>query len=199
MARNGFFGVKNSHTAFLTDEEKFTYETPLHIKGTVEVKLEPSVESASSHADNEVWIKKQQDNGGSGTLSFYDTEGTPELREWLARAVGFDIDDEGHVLETSDKDPEPFAFMCEQPGHVVGKRTCKLKCTMEKPDMDAKTLEDKPDITQLDYPFSWEPVTLPTGWRGSGYNSYSDLDDYDTFFDAVRTDLKPKAATTSGE
>lgn len=192
MARNGFFGVKNSHFAFLTDEDKFTYEKPLHIPGTVEIKMERSVESATSYADNAPWLTKQQDNGGSGTMSFYDMESTPELRAFLARAVGFDIDEAGHVLESAEKDPEPFAYMCEQPGHVTGKRMCKLKCYLTKPNLDAKTLEDKPEITQLDYDFTYEKVTLPSGWTGTGYSSYEDLEDYADFFKSVLTDLTPK-------
>lgn len=46
MARNGFFGVRNSHFAICTDEDKFTYEKPVHMAGTVEISMEPSVETA---------------------------------------------------------------------------------------------------------------------------------------------------------
>lgn len=193
MSRNGFFGVKNSHIAVLKDEDAFTYETPVKIPGTVEIKMDPSVETNTSYADNEVWIKGKQDNGGSGTISLYDTESTPELRELFADLAGFDIDGDGRVLETSNKDPKPFAYMCEQPGKVVGKRKCWYKCRLTPPSLDAKTLEEKPDIVTLDYGIEWEPVTLPTGWRGCSYASYSDLGDYETFFDEVKTDLKPKS------
>ena len=115
MPRNGFFGVKNSHIAVLKDEDAFTYEIPVKIPGTVEIKMEPSVETNTSYADNEPWIDKTQDNGGSGTISFYDTESTPELRKLFAELVGFDVDAKGRVLGTSGKTPKKFAFMCEQP------------------------------------------------------------------------------------
>ena len=193
MKRNGFFGVKNSYIAPMTDEDAFTYGEPVHVPGTVEIKMEPSRETATSYADNEVWIKKTQDNGGSGTMSFYDTESSTELRQLFADIAGYDIDDKGRVLGTSGKEPKPFAFMCEQPGHVIGKRRCFYKCRINAPSVDAKTLEDKPDITQLDYDFSWQPVTLPTGWRGSHYDSFSDCEGYDKFFDAVDIAVKPKA------
>ena len=81
MARNGFFGVKNSHFAICTDEDALTYEDPVHVAGTVAISMEPTVETATSYADNEPWLDKQQDNGGSGTMSFYDTESTAELRQ----------------------------------------------------------------------------------------------------------------------
>ena len=195
MPRNGFFGVKNSHIAILKDEDEFTYETPVKVPGTVEIKMEPSVETNTSYADNEPWIDKTQDNGGSGTISFYDTESTTELRKLFADLVGFDIDAKGRALGTSGKTPKKFAFMCEQPGHVIGKRRCFLACQIKAPSMDSKTIEGKPDITQLDYDLTWRPVTLPTGWRGSFYDSYSDLEDYAKFFDKVDTQLTPASAS----
>lgn len=88
MARNGFFGVRNSHFAIVTDEDKLTYEKPVHVAGTVEIGMEPSVETGTSHADNEVWLEEQQDNGGSGTMSFYDTEGTPGTSAAYRRSGG---------------------------------------------------------------------------------------------------------------
>ncbi len=192
MPRNGYFGVKNAHIAVLENEESFTYATPTHVAGTVEIKMEPSVETATSFGDNETWLDKTQDNGGSGTISFYDTESTAEMRKLFADLVGFDIDAKGRVLGTSGKTPKKFAFMCEQPGHIMGKRRCWLCCQIKAPSMDAKTLEDKPDITQLDYDITWRPVTLPTGWRGCSYDSFSDLDDYETFFDKPDIELTPK-------
>ena len=105
--------------------------------------------------------------------------------------AGLDIDAKGRVLGSSDKEPMPFAFMCEQSGKVVGKRRCYLMCTISKPSMDAKTLEEKPDIIQLDYDFEWKPVTLASGWRGCHYDSFSDLEDYDKFFEKVDTALTP--------
>jgi phi13 family phage major tail protein len=192
MPRNGYFGVKNAHIAVLENEESFTYAIPTHVAGTVEIKMEPSVETATSFGDNETWLDKTQDNGGSGTISFYDTESTAEMRKLFADLVGFDIDAKGRVLGTSGKTPKKFAFMCEQPGHIMGKRRCWLCCQIKAPSMDAKTLEDKPDITQLDYDITWRPVTLPTGWRGCSYDSFSDLDDYETFFDKVDIELTPK-------
>ena len=48
MARNGFFGVKNSHFAICTDEDALTYEDPGHVAGTVAISMEPTVETTTS-------------------------------------------------------------------------------------------------------------------------------------------------------
>ena len=69
----------------------------MHIAGTVAISMEPTVETASSYADNEVWLDKQQDNGGSGTMSFYDTEGTADLRQLIADLVGYEIAQDGRI------------------------------------------------------------------------------------------------------
>lgn len=190
MPKNGYFGVKNSHFAICTDEEKLTYGKPVHVPGTVSISMEPSVESATSYADNEPWLDKTQDNGGSGTMSFFDVESTPELRRLLADLTGYMVTKDGRMSLTANKKPKKFAFMCEQPGHVMGKRRCLLMCEMSKPKNEANTNQDSPEITTLEFPFKWRPVSLPTGdedtKRTSGYDSYSGLSDYATFFDAVK-------------
>lgn len=200
MARNGFFGVRNSHFAICTDEDKFTYEKPVHMAGTVEISMEPSVETGTSHADNEVWLEEQQDNGGSGTMSFYDTEGTPENRQLIADLVGYTIAEDGRTILSANKKPKKFAFMCEQPGHVLGRRRCLLMCQLSKPSQTLTTNSDTPEITQLDYPFTWKPIVPPGGNaddRTSGYDSFTGLADYDTFFNAVNLDglLEKKPGT----
>lgn len=192
MARNGFFGVKNAHFAPMTNEDALTYDTPVPVAGTVEIKMEPSVEAGTSYADNEPWIDKQQDNGGSGTMSFYDVESTPELRKLIAKLTGYQIAADGRMILSSDITPMPFAFMCEQPGHVMGKRRCLYKCQLSKPSTDAKTIENKPDITQLDFDFTWRVVRLPDGNRASGYDSYTGIAGYDAFFAAIDTAITPK-------
>lgn len=198
--RNGYFGVRNSHIAICNDEEKLTYEKPVHIAGTVEISMEPSVESGTSHADNSVWLEEQQDNGGSGTMSFYDTESTPELRQLIADLVGYEITKDGRTNMKANKKPKPFAFMCEQPGHVLGRRRCLLMCQLSKPKLDMKTTEDSPEITQLDYPFTWKPIVPPGGTeddRTSGYDSFTGVTGYDKFFDAVSVDGLLESGTAS--
>ena len=197
MARNGFFGVKNSHFAICTDEDALTYEDPVHVAGTVAISMEPTVETATSYADNEPWLDKQQDNGGSGTMSFYDTESTAELRQLIADLVGYEIAQDGRTILSADRTPKKFAFMCEQPGHVLGRRRCLLMCQLSKPTQELNTVQDTPEITQLDYPFTWRPVTIPsTDIRTSGYDSFTGLADYDIFFDAVNIELEHKTKPT---
>lgn len=197
MPRNGFFGVKNLHLALCVDVAALTFLKPYHIPGTVEIKATPSVQNTKAYGDDEVWIDDNHDNGGNGTMSVRDMESTPELRKMLALISGYDIDEAGHILGTSDKDPMPFALMCQQSGKTVGKRRCYLMCKASRPSMDAKTLEDKLDITQLDIDFEWKPVTLSSGWRGCHYDGYSDNDDWDKFFEKVKVDFKPAALDAS--
>lgn len=191
MPRNGFFGVCNSHFAICTDEDALTYSKPVHVPGTVGISMEPSVESTTVYADNEPWIDKTQDNGGSGTMSFYDVESTDELRKLLADLTGYMVTKDGRMNLTANRKPKKFAFMCEQPGHVMGKRRCLLMCEMGKPTCEANTNQEAPEVTQLDFPFKWVPV-IPTGGtyenRTSGYDDYAGNSGYGTFFDAVKVE-----------
>lgn len=193
MARNGFFGVKNSHFAILKDEDTLTYDKPVYVAGTVAISMEPSVETGTSYADNETWLQKQQDNGGSGTMSFYDTESTAKLRQLIADLVGYEIAADGRTILSANLTQKKFAFMCEQPGHILGRRRCLLMCQLSKPTQELNTVQDTPEITQLDYPFTWVPVTIPgTDIQTSGYDSFTGLADYDTFFDEVNIELAHK-------
>ncbi len=201
MARNGFFGVRNSHFAPIIDEDKLTYEKPVHVAGTVEISMEPTVESATSHADNDVWLEEQQDSGGSGTMSFYDTESTPELRKLIADLVGYTIASDGRTILSANRNPKPFAFFCEQPGHVLGRRRCLLMCQLAKPKQTLTSTQGTPEITQLDYPFTWKPVIPPGGTaddRTSGYDSFTGLPDYDTFFEGVNLENLIVSADSPG-
>ena len=60
------------------------------------------------------------------------------------------------------------------------------------------TTAETPEITQLDYPFTWKPIIPPGGTaddRTSGYDSFTGNDDYETFFDAVNIDGLVKTTT----
>ena len=188
MVRNGFFGVKNAHFAILKDEDALTYDAPVHVPGTVSISMEPTIGESTSYADNETWLQEQQDNGGSGVMSFYDTESDEKVRKLIAELAGFGIAADGRIILSANKNPKPFAFMAEQPGHVLGRRRCLYYCQMKKPKNEWKTNEDTPQITQLDYDFTWRPITLPeSNIRTSGYDSFSGIAGYDDFFKRVDT------------
>lgn len=197
MARNGYFGVKNSHIAKMTDETALEYDAPVHVPGTVNIKLEVTSNSASPHADNEVWLDKDQDNGGTGSMVFYDIESDLAIRELIADITGYGLAATGEVLELADKVPPFFAFMCEQPGHTMGKRSCKYKCKAGKPSYEFKTTEDTPEIAQVEIPFTYRPVTLKNGTRMSGFSSFEGLASYKDFFKAVNTELAVKTASSA--
>ena len=161
MARNGFFGVKNSHFAICTDEDALTYEDPVHVAGTVAISMEPTVETATSYADNEPWLDKQQDNGGSGTMSFYDTESTAELRQLIADLVGYEIAQDGRTILSADRTPKKFAFMCEQPGHVLGRRRCLLMCQLSKPTQELTPFRTRQRSRSLTIRSHGDPSPFP--------------------------------------
>ena len=108
MPRNGFFGVKNAHFAILKDEDALTYDAPVHVPGTVSISMEPTIGESTSYADNETWLQEQQDNGGSGVMSFYDTESDEKVRKLIAELAGFGIAADGRIILSANKKSEAF-------------------------------------------------------------------------------------------
>lgn len=186
--KQGFFGVKNTHIAIMTDEDALTYATPIHIPGTVSISADKEINTDTSYADNEVWIDSQVDNGFTGSITFFDTVSTVELRELFAELTGYEVDSHGRVIGVTNKAPKPFALMCERPGSRVGQRRCWMKCQLTKPNMEAETQEDSPEIAELEYEFTARPVTLENGVQLAHYDDYSDTDTYSAFFNAVVTE-----------
>lgn len=190
--RQGFFGIKNTHIALITNEEELTFDTPVSIPGTVNLSVDAEIGTSASYADNEVWIDGQQDNGFTGTITFFDTWSTSELRALFAKLTGRAIDTKGREMGIADRDPQPFALMCEQPGSVAGKRICYYHCQLTKPSMEAATNEDSPEIQELSYDFTIRPVTITNGEGASAntvrttyYADYEGSTTYSTFFNAV--------------
>ena len=143
--RNGFFGVKNAHFAPVEDEDALTYKTPTHVAGTESQSAwSRPLRLATSYADNEVWLDKQQDNGGSGTMSFYDTESTPELqRPSSQRPRG--LRDRPGRANYPERRPhaQEVRLHVEQPGHAP--RSPSLpSCASSKPTQELNTTQDTP-------------------------------------------------------
>lgn len=194
MARDGFVGVDNLHLAKMIDTDKLTYETPVHIEGLVEIKAERSVSDDASYADDQPWITAHSDTGGTGTLSIRDPNITQEVRNLLAELSGYLITSEGDLLAT-DRPPVPCAVMCQQTGYIHGRKKLFYWAELGKPDFDATTKEDKVTVGQIDFPFTFKPVTLADDVRATTRDSFYGSTTYATFFEKVVTTSAEKTST----
>lgn len=195
--RQGWWGAKDLRIAEMTDEDSLEYATPVKIPGLTEFNNSVSTNDWKVYADDDTWLNGNKDSGGSGTMSFRDVEMNVEIRKLIARLAGYIVDSHGRVIGTSDKPQIPFAVMFERTGYAGSKRKCYYKVKLGKPSEDAKTLEETPDITTMDFPYTYVPVTLPSGLRVSFYNDYPETDTYEKFYDKVDTTIAEADATAS--
>lgn len=188
--KNAYFGARNLHIAPMKDESALTYDTPVSVPGTISIGMEPQTSSDPAYADDGVWVENSADNGFDITLTNFDMETDPTIRELYARMVGYDLDDKNRLLYRADKQPEPFALLCEEEAtSTQGRRKCLLKCTAEKPSQNAETTTDSRTLAQNEITIHARPVVLANGIKLSGYTDYPGSTTYDDFFDAVSTSV----------
>lgn len=195
--RDGFIGVKNLHLAPLTDVDSLTYETPVHIPGTVQIQAKRSIDDNPSYADDEVWLNAKADTGGDGTISIRDILSDAAVRELIAKLTGYMVTTEGDILAT-EANPEPCCVMCEQTGYIHGRRKLFYYCELGKPDFDAATKEDKANVGQLDIPFIYKPLKLSESVKATTRDSFYGNSTYNDWFKAVVTTVEPKTTTGDG-
>ena len=188
--KNAYFGARNLHIAPMKDESALTYDTPVSVPGTISIGMEPQTSSDPAYADDGVWVENSADNGFDITLTNFDMETDLTIRELYARMVGYDLDDKNRLLYRADKQPEPFALLCEEEAtSTQGRRKCLLKCTAEKPSQNAETTTDSRTLAQNEITIHARPVVLANGIKLSGYTDYPGSTTYDDFFDAVSTSV----------
>lgn len=200
QANNAYFGAKNFHVCFMTDEAAVppVYESDVYaIPGLVELTNEIESNTDTDYADDGVWIRENSESGGSGKLSIKaNLETDPVLRNVIARMTGKGIDAHGRTFNILGREPEPAAIMAEQSGKRAGKRVCYLKAEFSKPNFSAKTKEDKTSFTNIEMDYKTSFVKVAEGISTDGYDDYPDTDTYATFFDKVNPPTEE--ATPSG-
>ena len=105
------FGLEKVHIAFLTDETTPTWDTPIHIPGAVSFTPEPQGDENKFYADNGPYFVYTTNNGYTAELSVALIPNTV-----IAEMLGWEIDSNGMLVETTDGEQKEFALM----GQVLG-------------------------------------------------------------------------------
>lgn len=141
MAKNKvLFGLENVHVAFY-DEELGEFETPTHIPGAVNLALSPEGEEYKFHADNILYYVVNSNNGYTGDL---EMALIPD--DFLVEALGWEIDENGLVVEISDGAQKPFALLYEVKGDKQGRRYAFYNCMTSKPSQENSTTTETPEV-----------------------------------------------------
>lgn len=97
------WGLNNVYYALKTEEG---YGNPKRVRGAVTLTAEPEGETNNFYADDGVYFQQTTNNGRSGTLTIAKAG-----QEFLTDLLGYEVDDNGVVVEMADVTSKEFALM----------------------------------------------------------------------------------------
>ncbi|WP_044736589.1 major tail protein [Geobacillus kaustophilus] len=128
------FGLEKVHIAFLTDDTTPTWETPVAIPGAVRFSPEPQGEESTFYADNGPYFTYTSNNGYTAELEMANI---PD--DILAEMLGWEIDANGMLVETTDGMPKEFALLGQILGDKKNRRFVYYRCKASRPSKEHST------------------------------------------------------------
>lgn len=181
MANTVEFGLSNVHVAFL-NETTGAYGTPIAIPGAVKVSLAPEGDETEFYADNIPYFLATSNQGYKG-----DAEQALLPDAVLAEALGWEVDDNGMLVEVADGTQKYFALMCEIEGDSAKRRAIYYKVQAGRPNSEhsTKTKSIEPQTQSL--PIKAVPVIIDdrTIVKASMTRTSGNASVFDNFFSAV--------------
>lgn len=130
------FGLEKVHIAFFDDTNPTqpAWETPVHIPGAV--RWTPTVvgDTTTHYADNTAYFTVTVNDGYTGELELTNV---PD--DILAEMLGWEIDDNGMIVEVADALPKRFALMGQVQGDKRNRRFVYYDCIASRPAKERAT------------------------------------------------------------
>ena len=150
------YGLENAHYAKLTFGADGTpsFGTPVALKGSVELSLEPSTNSVEFAADNDSqYFAEDENNGYEGTLTIANMP-----YSFRTDILGEVLDDaDGTITELSDAKFSPFALLFQFDGDQTKTRHLLYYCNGSRAKIGSKTGKD---ISGVEMPFKAKQLTI---------------------------------------
>ena len=178
------FGLEKVHIAFLdeTSPTQPAWKTPIPILGAVRWTPTAVGESSTFYADNTAYFTVTANNGYTGELELANV---PDAI--LAEMLGWEIDDNGMIVEVSDAIPKPFALLGQVLGDKRNRRFVYYHCTASRPAKERQTKNESitPATDVLSLTIS--PIEINGRMIVKGDIELSDTNKavFDSFFDSV--------------
>lgn len=130
------FGLEKVHIAFVDEQaaQQPAWKTPIPIPGAVRWTPTAVGESSTFYADNTAYFTVTANNGYTGELELANV---PDAI--LAEMLGWEIDDNGMIVEVSDAIPKPFALLGQVLGDKRNRRFVYYHCTASRPAKERQT------------------------------------------------------------
>jgi len=180
------FGLEKVHIAFLdeTSPTQPAWKTPIPIPGAVRWTPTPVGESSTFYADNTAYFTVTANNGYTGELELANV---PDAI--LAEMLGWEIDQNGMVVEVSDAIPKPFALLGQVLGDKQNRRFVYYHCVASRPAKERTTKNESitPATDVLNLTISPIEINGQKIVRGEIELSDTNQTVYNDFFNAVYT------------
>jgi phi13 family phage major tail protein len=176
------FGLEKVHIAFLTDEATPTWETPVPIPGAVRFSPEPQGEESTFYADNGPYFTYTSNNGYNAELEMANI---PD--NILAEMLGWEIDANGMLVETTDGMPKEFALLGQVLGDKKNRRFVYYRCKASRPTGELNTRGESVEPSTQTLNIRILPIEIGGKNVVRGVLELSDTNQaiYDAFFSTV--------------
>ena len=144
------FGLEKVHIAFLntTSPTQPAWETPIPIPGAVRFAPEAQGEESTFYADNGPYFTYTSNNGYTAELEMANIPDSV-----LAELLGWEIDANGMLVETTDGTPKEFALLGQILGDKKNRRFVYYRCKASRPSKEhstrAESVEPTTDVLNL--------------------------------------------------
>ena len=175
------YGLENVHIAFKATDTP-TYELPSPVPGAVRFTPTAQGKESTFYADNMPYFMMTANNGYTAEL---EMAFVPD--NILAEMLGWQIDDNGMLIEIASGVPKRFALLCQVEGDDKNRRLAYYDCQASRPDKEQKTkgetIEPNTDVLNLTiFPIEIDGLELV---KGVMELSDTNAVEYDAFFSAV--------------
>jgi phi13 family phage major tail protein len=129
------FGLEKVHIAYLnTTSPTPTWDDPIPIPGAVSFSPEPQGEESTFYADNVPYWTYTSNNGYNAELEMANIPDSV-----LAELLGWEIDNNGMLVETTDGEPKEFALLGQILGDKKNRRFVYYRCKASRPSKEHST------------------------------------------------------------
>jgi phi13 family phage major tail protein len=176
------FGLEKVHIAFLADDTTPTWETPVAIPGAVRFSPEPQGEESTFYADNGPYFTYTSNNGYTAELEMANI---PD--DILAEMLGWEIDANGMLVETTDGMPKEFALLGQILGDKKNRRFVYYRCKASRPTAEHNTRGESVEPTTQTLNITILPIEINGKNVVRGVIELNDTNTtvYNNFFNSV--------------
>lgn len=180
------FGLEKVHIAFLDETlpDQPTWKAPVAVPGAVRWSPSTVGEESTFYADNTAYFVATSNNGYTGEL---EMALVPD--EILAEMLGWEIDDNGMLVEVSNAMPKKFALMGQVQGDKKNRRFVYYDCQASRPAKERTTKGENIEVTTDVLAMTVSPIEIDGRTIVKGDLELSDTNAaaYNAFFTSVYT------------